>query len=332
MEIPPSLKNAIEEMASHRSLRSLSEKASVLSTNYRAPGSPAGLRLVPDGETAGAYSVYRMPATFAAVDAALESVSLCRPDWTPGSLLDAGAGPGTAAWAVAERWPSIGRIVLCEQERHMMATGRELAAHSPVPSLAGAEWRQADIRQADPADRFDLVVASYMIGELPPGDRMEAIDRLWSMTAGVLLLVEPGTPERFGILRRVRDRFTEREGCHILAPCPHANACPMTADDWCHFSRRLARISLQRQVKAGELPYEDEKFTYLALSRHPGLPYAARVLRHPVYGKKLLRLEYCTTDGLRTQTVTKGKDPESYRISRKLAWGDSVAELPGNPE
>ena len=31
------------------------------------------------------------------------------------------------------------------------------------------------------------------------------------------------------------------EGAAILAPCPHAQACPLVEPDWCHFVQRLPR-------------------------------------------------------------------------------------------
>ena len=332
MDIPANLKTAIEEMAKKQSLKSLSEKSAVLSSTYRTSVESSKVRYIPDAETAGAYAAYRMPATFAAVAGALDSIAFSLPDWSPGTLLDVGAGPGTAAWAVAEKWPDIRRIVLYEQETNMIETGRLLAAHASAAALVSAEWRHADIRQADPTLPYDLVIASYVLGEIPPEAHADLVSLLWSMTSGILLIVEPGTPERFGFLRNVRSLLTGRAESHLLAPCPHEGVCPMTAGDWCHFSQRISRISLQRQIKSGELSYEDEKFTYLAVSRQPGIPYEARVLRHPQYGKKFLRFEHCSANGQHTRIVSKGKEPEFYRLARKFSWGDPISELPREPD
>ena len=56
-----------------------------------------------------AYLAYRAPATYAAAAAVFRQVALQRPGWRPRSLLDVGAGPGVAAWAAREAWPSLER-------------------------------------------------------------------------------------------------------------------------------------------------------------------------------------------------------------------------------
>ena len=47
------------------------------------------------------------------------------------------------------------------------------------------------------------------------------------------------------------------------------------APDWCHFTQRLPRSRAHKQIKGAELPFEDEKFSYVALTRAP----AARASR-----------------------------------------------------
>ena len=53
--------------------------------------------------------------------------------------------------------------------------------------------------------RFDLVVASYVIGEArSPSERRRLVDRLWRRTGGMLVLVEPGTPVGSANVREAR--------------------------------------------------------------------------------------------------------------------------------
>ena len=68
------------------------------------PGPIAGrhLQTHPTATDALAYALARMPATYAAVAAGLNALSEIKPDFAPATLLDVGAGPGTATWAAAE--------------------------------------------------------------------------------------------------------------------------------------------------------------------------------------------------------------------------------------
>jgi ribosomal protein RSM22 (predicted rRNA methylase) len=95
----------------------------------------------------------------------------------------------------------------------------------------------------------------------------------------------------------------------------------MKTPDWCHFAARLERSKLHRQLKSGELSYEDEKFSYVIASRAPVSPAAARVVRHPWITPGLIRLELCTADNMKSRTVRK-REKELFRLARKARWGD----------
>lgn len=84
-----------------------------------------------------------------------------------------------------------------------------------------------------------------------------------------MVLIEPGTPEGYLRIREARGQLIDA-GMTVAAPCPHDGTCPIeVGQDWCHFSARVSRSSLHRQVKGGSLPYEDEKFSYVAATRFP---------------------------------------------------------------
>ena len=161
-----------------------------------------------------AYLAYRAPATFAAAAAVFRQIALQRPEWRPASLLDVGAGPGVAAWAAVEAWPSLTELTLVEAEPEMLAAGREL--------LPDASWVVGDVLQAQgPAD---LVVASYVLGELH--DPTGAAVHLWRQSADTLALIEPGTPAGYRRVLAARAAAIG-EGGQTLGPCPHDLACPL---------------------------------------------------------------------------------------------------------
>ncbi len=154
--------------------------------------------------------------------------------------------------------------------------------------------------------------------------------------AGVVVIVEPGSPDGYARVLAAREQLIAA-GLRIAAPCPHGAVCPIEpGTDWCHFSARVNRSSLHRQVKGGTLPYEDEKFSYVAAVRPQALAGApvqtapARVLRRPQLHKGHVMLDLCTADGtLARATVTK-RHGTAYRAARDLAWGDSW-ESPEQP-
>ncbi len=269
-----------------------------------------------------AYAAFRLPATFAAIYSALAEVRDQLPGWAPKSLLDVGAGPGTVMWAATSVWPDLGSSTLMEREDDMIALGKRLSVHSPEASVRQARWLKADVTGIWDVLAHDLVVAAYVLGELREPAFQALVSRLWGMTTGVLVLIEPGTMAGFARIRQAREQVLAL-GAKTAAPCPHDGACPIAATDWCHFSQRVARSRLHRQVKAGELPYEDEKFSYVALSRMPAVPIQGRVVRHPKVGKGHVRFELCTPEGLKSTVVTR-KDKGALRKARDLGWGSAV--------
>lgn len=94
-----------------------------------------------------------------------------------------------------------------------------------------------------------------------------------------------------------------------------------------HFAVRLPRTRLHRAAKASDLAYEDEKFSYVVLSRTPGARQYSRIIRHPQVRKGHVSLELCTADGVKTVVISR-RDGDLYSRARKASWGD-VFDLPG---
>jgi ribosomal protein RSM22 (predicted rRNA methylase) len=257
-----------------------------------------------------AYLAVRAPATYAAAAFVFAHVAARRPAWQPRSLLDVGAGPGVATWAALERWPSLADSTLVEVEPEMLAVGRTL--------LPEARWVEGEAASAgDPAD---LVLASYVLGEL--GDPTAAA-QLWERTGDLLVLVEPGTPAGYGRVLEARAAVLERGG-HTVAPCPHDLGCPLAGGDWCHFAARLPRSRLHRRAKGGELGWEDEKLSYAVLSREPADRPAARIIRPPQPRSGHVLLATCEADGEARERTVSRRHGEAYRTARKAAWGDAI--------
>jgi ribosomal protein RSM22 (predicted rRNA methylase) len=78
-------------------------------------------------------------------------------------------------------------------------------------------------------------------------------------------------------------------------------------------------------LKSAELPFEDEKFCYVALIRAPPARPPARVLAQPVVTKVEVTAKLCTPDGLDIAKVPR-RVKAAYVRARRWRWGDAVME------
>ena len=165
----------------------------------------------------------------------------------------------------------------------------------------------------------DLVISSYVLNELDQNSRINAINKMWNMTNKMMLIVEPGTPEGFSLIREIRD-YLISIGAYVIAPCTHMGVCLNT---WCHFSTRVSRSKLHKDLKGGDAPYEDEKYCYIAFSKNEVIPCKNRILRHPQINPGFIELEVCSKEGFKKIKYSK-KDKELFKKARKSNAGDQI--------
>lgn len=323
-ELPGPLRGAIEARLEGVSRRDLAERAAKVSAAYRGGAGSSGVVLGPDD--ALAYALARLPATYAADLAVFTALAEVCPDFAPATLLDAGAGPGTASWAALEVWPRIEAALLLDESGPFLDLARLLGEAGP-PVLAGADRRRVSLTAAggEAWPRADLVVASYVLAEIAGAAQPTLVDRLWAACEGVLVLVEPGTPAGYQRILAARTRLIAA-GARLAGPCPHAEACPLSSPDWCHFVQRLPRSRDHRQAKGAEAPFEDEKFIWLAAARDGvGVsPPSARVLSPPRQAKPGVELKLCLETGALDHRFIPRRDKPAFAAARRLDWGDTL--------
>jgi ribosomal protein RSM22 (predicted rRNA methylase) len=318
-DLPASLRAELEHEAHGLSRGEAAARAATISRTYRGGGNSGTIRSDAD---ALAYALARMPATYAAVAACLNALLEARRDFHPESLLDVGAGPGTATWAALQAYPSLQRVSLLDANTAL----RRLALTLAAEQMQGAplDYQQADARSGIATmPQADLVIASYMINELAQQTRAAFAAELWRKTRDTLLVVEPGTPAGYSRIVALRTQLIA-EGAHVIAPCPHDLTCPLDDPDWCHFAQRLARSRAHKQVKGAELPFEDEKFSYVVLAREAAATRSARILAPPLVTKADMRLKLCQPDGTADVTSVPRRDKAAYARVRRLGWGDTM--------
>jgi ribosomal protein RSM22 (predicted rRNA methylase) len=321
-EMPEDLRTALSSALMSAQVDALGRTVNRLIETYRsgvAPTSP----ILASPLDAAAYAAYRMPATYAAVSVTLRELGRAAPDFAPQRLLDLGGGTGAAAWAAADRFPSLRSVIVADQASDALAQGRELARFSHSIAVREARWLRWTALGAD-LPNADLVTISYVLGELSAADQT-ALIRQAARLGNVVVVVEPGTPAGYDRVLAARSMLIDA-GWRVVAPCPHADKCPLVAPDWCHFAVRVNRSAIHRRVKSAELGYEDEKFSYViaeSSARPNAGPPPARVLRRPAQRKGLVSLRLCRPDGTASdEIITRRLGSDVYRAARDVEWGD----------
>src|ERR1700737_2796106 len=122
-DLPAELKSALDARLQGLSRSDAAGRAALISKTYRDGGGSGAIRSDAD---ALAYALARMPATYAAVTASLNSLCEIRPEFAPKNLLDVGAGPGTATWAAAEAFQSLQDFTLLDANRALRVLALDL--------------------------------------------------------------------------------------------------------------------------------------------------------------------------------------------------------------
>ena len=323
-DLPPDLKAGLDRLAYGMSRRAIAERAAAQSRNYRAGGGSHGIATADD---VLAYAFTRLPATFAAAVAVFHALRETLPTFQPRTMLDVGAGPGTATFAAVQAFETLDKIRLIDANAGLRKLALTLMADADSETLRrvadGQSYRHGNalalLVGTEPAD---LVVASYAAGEIADDELTRFTQLLWGAAAGALVIIEPGTPEGYRRVVRMRAELIAA-GAHVAAPCPHGRACPLQPPDWCHFAQRLPRSRDHLRIKGAEVPFEDEKFSYVVLSRSEALLIDARVLAPPKIAKSAITAKLCTEGGLVVDIAAR-RDASSYRRRKSWRWGDSV--------
>ncbi|MBO0753197.1 MAG: SAM-dependent methyltransferase, partial [Bradyrhizobiaceae bacterium] len=160
-DLPPDLKAALSRLAHGVSRKAVAERAAAQSRLYRAGG---GSGRIATGDDVLAYAFTRLPATYAAVAAVFNAMGATLPAFAPRTMLDVGAGPGTAAFAAVQAFESLAGIRLID----VNAPLRRLAL-----TLMGAADRTA-LRQVAETDSYRLGDALVLLADAEPADLVTA--------------------------------------------------------------------------------------------------------------------------------------------------------------
>lgn len=164
MPLPYLLQSSLNEEISHIPKIKLQKAYRELSNLYRINRKDIGITLNSE-ERRISYAAARMPSTYETVNKVLMEIGN-NDDVNIQTLIDVGAGPGTAAWASCNNFDSISKVTLIEQQPEMAALGKRLAINHPI--LKNANWLIHDAhKKISEIENADLVIASYSFNEIP---------------------------------------------------------------------------------------------------------------------------------------------------------------------
>ncbi|EJF89224.1 small ribosomal subunit Rsm22 family protein [Bartonella tamiae] len=321
MQLPADLKKAIDELLRNISLAKLEEESLRLSHRYRSELLD-GTAHLNSAQAALAYVAARFPATYGAVFSVFNHVIHALPDFSPLTQLDVGSGPATAVLAAKALFPSINYAEMTDYSEPIQKIAQCLINQSFDYKT---QWHLTSIQKIKNEDlnNADLVTLAYVLDELKESEQDQLIELLWQKTEHILIIVEPGTPNGWRRLMRQRQRLITWGG-FVVAPCPHQNPCALAKPDWCHFSVRIERSRIHRQTKKADVPYEDEKYHYIAVSKFPIDHNHQRVLRRPLRSGRRVDLKLCLPNGDVKHEIVSKKETSRYHQARRCEWGDEI--------
>lgn len=284
-----------------------------MTERYRSGQKISGLS---SNDEAMAYILARLPATYSVLRELFDKIATDNIN----SLLDIGAGPGHAIWAAYDRWPALEEATIIEPDRHMFKIQQELIKSAPINDV-----NAINSTSLLETNKSDLVICSYVLNELPLLKQQQMVEKAWQVTGKYMVIIYPGANRYFSDFLAIREQAINYGGA-IIAPCPHAFECPIKSQqsDWCHFTTKVLRDKSHMKVKNGKNNHEDEKFTYLIVSKlssSENLLQYDRIVKKPMQRKGHIVLDICTKNGSLDREVISKTD-KHYKQAKKAKWGD----------
>jgi SAM-dependent methyltransferase len=275
-------------------------------------------------------------------------------NWRPAArrVFDWGCGSGVAARRVISFFGAENFDALTVWDHSPAAC--DFAADSGRRAFSRLRVAVATPGALASSEPIGLLVISHVLNELPAG----ALASLRSLAcrADEVLWVEPGTHSVSRALGALREALHPR--FRIVAPCTHANPCPILAPgrerDWCHFfapppSEIFADSNWVKFGRRAGLDLRSLPYCFLALDRRLDAPLPSglsRVIGRPEFFKPYARLLNCDATGLAELELPKRADPVLFkqldrtkspliyrwrREADKILGGEPLPPVPSSP-
>jgi hypothetical protein len=257
----------------------------------------------------------------------------------PLRLVDVGAGCGAMSLGALVE---LGRrgvgggvdLTLIDQDERALAIAADALAvvARALDVTLRLTVRAGDVRR-EPLPPCDLVLAGTVLNELDPAAALALTRRAVASAAIAAILVEPALRTTARALHQLRDAALAAQLAAVLAPCTHAQPCPMLATerDWCHEARPhalppgAAALARATGLRDGAM-----KFAYLVLGPPTVVPAVStlRAVSEPMPHKGRHELWVCDAAGHRKLRVLDRHRTAGAATFRAAVRGDVLTIAP----
>jgi len=318
----------------HRIEPDIVRMANRFTTERPSEPETTGSPYLKDTRSCAAYSLFFAPQTHARLTHILAELPAFPDTPKPLRVLDLGCGTGAASWALLDHLGA--RPVALTAWDHSRPALRCL--HDLFSAVRRARWPEAILRTT-PAplsefttapEPYDVILIHYVLNELPPEEQRLLLSRAGRALApgGRLIVCEPLVHAEGDYMRELRAYALKDLGLHLLAPCPHAQDCPL--DGPCH-DVRTWKISQALQILNNTLRRDLRHLPYALLVLTPEPPVeqeilCARLVGSPTHAKGQTTGPACCPDGEvhRLQLLHRDFDTAGRKKLRHLERGQRL--------
>ena len=280
------------------------------------------------------YLATQFPFNYGFLTSVLSEIRERNRTFFPSTILDFGAGPGTAYWCCLDTWNSEKikqetKYVGIDISQDMIGLGESLLNQTgPFPNAAFKRFLPIySSTTSFQNHQNDLVVCNFSLLEIYRDKSIfeMTLGNLWKLTKSYFIVVNRADKEGFHVTQLVKD-FVVENGGYIFAPC--SNDLPSDKTDCaCVFTHKIQLTELQRQVMSLKIAQSPLKFTYIVAckgNRPSSENSALRIVGPPSKLKNYVEFNLCSSGekGLVEGFVTKRESKEVYTKARKSKWGE----------
>lgn len=206
MELPKIVQERVEEEIKNIKLSELRKVSEEISNKYLDNKNGTNKSILNTKLQVLAYSIMRMPATYAANTKVLEYVFRKVNKEEVKNIIDIGAGVGTSAWAILQ-YINNPNILCIEKQKDMQELGMHIM--DGIEELKNVYWENLDIINSNIKRTADLVICSYAINEIPKEKRIDIVNKIIELSDNLAIIIEPGTPAGFENIKLIKKYAVE---------------------------------------------------------------------------------------------------------------------------